>query len=185
MKIVGLVGSIRQNSYNRQVADYIKERYKNTMDIQYAEMKELPYFDQDLEIDSPIVVEQFKESIANADAVLIVTPEYNHSVPGMLKNAIDWLSRGKKVMLGKPVLIVGATTGMLGTVRCQIHLRQILASPGVSAKVLPGNEVLIGFVHQKLDEKGQLIDEPTVAFLDSVIENFRSFVNELNSLPKV
>ncbi len=180
MKIVGLVGSIRQNSYNRQVAEYMKERYKDRVEIQYANIKELPYFDEDIEEDPPTVVKEFKNSIANADAVLIVTPEYNHSVPGILKNAIDWLSRGQKVMIGKPVMIVGATTGMLGTVRCQIHLRQILAAPGVSAKVLPGNEVLIGFVQNKINEKGQLVDEPTIAFLDTVVENFKVFANDLN-----
>ena len=153
MKVIGLVGSIREHSYNQQVANYMKERYKGRLDIDYLSMKELPFFDQDEELDPPDVVKRFKEKIASAEAVLIVTPEYNHSIPGMLKNAIDWLSRGDKVMIGKPVMIVGATPGVLGTVRCQIHLRQVFAAPGVAAKVLPGNEVLIGNVHEKLDDQ--------------------------------
>lgn len=179
MKVAGLVGSLRKGSFNQQIANFIQNRYKDEMDIEYLNIENLPFFNQDQEENPPEVVKIFKKSILESDAVLIVTPEYNHSVPGILKNALDWLSRVDKVLTGKPVLIVGATTGMLGTVRCQIHLRQILASPGLSAKVLPGNEVLIGLVHQKLDENGKLIDEPTIAFIDATIANFKAFVLEI------
>lgn len=180
MKIAGLVGSVRKDSYNNQIAGYLKKRYAEPLEIEYLNIKELPYFDQDQENSPPEIAKKFKESVAGADACLIVTPEYNHSVPGVLKNAIDWLSRGEKVIVGKPVLIIGASTGFLGTVRCQIHLRQILASPGLAAKVLPGNEVFIGMVHEKLDERGNLIDVSTINFIDTVIENFKIFVEETN-----
>lgn len=89
-----------------------------------------------------------------ADAVLWVTPEYNYSIPSVLKNAIDWLSRGEKVLVGKPSWIVGASMGTLGTVRAQEHLRDILFSPGVSSPLLPGNEVYVGTVHEKIDDSG-------------------------------
>lgn len=177
MKVAGLIGSVRSGSYNNLVANYIQKEYKDKMEIDFLNIKELPFFDQELEEDPPEIVKNIKDSIANSDAVLLVTPEYNHSVPGLLKNALDWFSRGEKVMVGKPVIIVGATTGVLGTVRCQIHLRQILASPGLAAKVLPGNEVLIGKVHEKLDTNGNLTDEPTKDFLNTVVENFTKFVN--------
>lgn len=178
MEIVALVGSVRTDSYNNQIAEFMKTRYKDKLKIELLEIRHLPYFDQDEEEDPPASVKDFKHKIKNSDGVLIVTPEYNHSVPGMLKNALDWVSRVDKVMTGKPVFIAGASMGQLGTVRCQMHLRQILAAPGVAAKVLPGNEVLIGMVQNKLDAKGNIVDEPTVAFLDSVVDQYLAFSSE-------
>ena len=98
-------------------------------------------------------VTEFKGKVANADAVLWVTPEYNGTVPGVLVNAIDWLSRVDKVMIGKPSWIMGASMGNLGTVKAQLHLRDILFSPGVSSPLLPGNEVYVGAVHKSLIKK--------------------------------
>ena len=89
-------------------------------------------YDQDIENNPPSVVTEFKGKVANADAVLWVTPEYNGTVPGVLVNAIDWLSRVDKVMIGKPSWIMGASMGNLGTVKAQMHLRDILFSPGIS-----------------------------------------------------
>lgn len=176
MKLAALVGSVREESFNGKIAEFMKQRYEETFHMEKLDLQGLPHFDQDVETDPPETVKTFKQKIQEADAILIVTPEYNHSVPGMLKNAIDWVSRVERVMRGKPVLIVGASPGFLGTVRCQIHLRQILAAPGVSARVLPGNEVLINEVHTKMDEEGTITDEGTVQFLDNVMENFTNFV---------
>ncbi|CAM3847945.1 NADPH-dependent FMN reductase [Alkalicoccus chagannorensis] len=181
MKMAVLVGSIREQSFNHKIAQFMMERYKDKWEADILDMQGLPHFDQDAEEDPPEVVKAFKQNIREAEAVLIVTPEYNHSVPGMLKNALDWLSRVDKVMNGKPVLIVGASLGFLGTVRCQMHLRQILASPGLAAKVLPGNEVLIGSVHQKLADDGSITDTGTVDFLDTVAANFNTFAEEVQS----
>ncbi|MFC4736095.1 NADPH-dependent FMN reductase [Bacillus daqingensis] len=175
MKTTVLVGSIRKNSYNRKIADFMKKRYGDTFQMDMPDLVNLPYFDQDAEESPAEEVTAFKQQIKDSDAVIIVTPEYNHSVPGMLKNALDWLSRVDKVLTGKPVLIVGASPGFLGTVRCQMHLRQILAAPGMSARVLPGNEVFIGGVHQKLAEDGSITDTGTVDFLDTVMKNFETF----------
>ncbi|NJP39125.1 NADPH-dependent FMN reductase [Alkalicoccus luteus] len=175
MQTTVLVGSIRKESFNRKIADFMKERYADTFRMTMPELEKLPYFDQDTEETPSDEVAAFKQQIKDSDAVIIVTPEYNHSVPGMLKNALDWLSRVDKVLTGKPVLIVGASPGFLGTVRCQMHLRQILAAPGMSARVLPGNEVFIGGVHQKLGEDGSITDTGTVDFLDSVMKNFETF----------
>ena len=125
--------------------------------------------------------QRFKAAIAEADGVIIVTPEYNWSVPGVLKNALDWCSRGERVFVGKPVLTMGATPGMLGTVRAQLHLREILSSPGIQAKVLPpgGNEVLVNMAMNKFDpEQRRLVDEATLTFLDGVVEKFIAFVQE-------
>ncbi|WP_318502949.1 NADPH-dependent FMN reductase [Bacillus sp. T3] len=179
MNIFAIVGSLRKESYNMQLAKTLQERYKNKLNIEIADIRSLPHFDQDEENYPPQAVKDFKQAIADADGVIIVTPEFNWSVPGVLKNAIDWASRVDKVFIGKPVMTIGATPGMLGTVRAQMHLREILASPGVQARILPpgGNEVLINFVNQKVDEQtGQLVDEATLGFLDEKIGKFIEFV---------
>lgn len=179
MKILSIVGSIRKESYNMQLARTIQERFQEKFEMKIADIRSLPHFDQDEENNPPQAVKEFKESVASADGVIIITPEYNWSIPGVLKNALDWASRVDNVFIGKPVMALGATPGMLGTVRAQMHLREILAAPGIQAKILPpgGNEVLIGFAHQKFDEQtGQLADEGTLSFLDSKIEDFIDFV---------
>lgn len=179
MNIVMLVGSLRKDSYNMRLARFMQERYKDKLTIEITDIRSLPYFDQDEENNPPQAVKEFKQAIANADGVIIVTPEYNWSIPGVLKNALDWASRVDKVFIGKPVMTLGATLGLLGTVRAQLHLREILASPGMQATVLPpgGNEVLIGLAHQKFDEQtGAFTDEETIQFLDSKIETFVDFV---------
>lgn len=175
MNIFTIVGSIRKESYNMQLAKTMQERYKDKLNIEIADIRNLPFFDQDEEHNPPQVVKDFKEAIAKADGVIIITPEYNWSVPGVLKNAIDWASRVKRVFLGKPVMPLGVSTGMLGTVRAQLHLREILSAPGIQAKVLPpgGNEVLVNFAAQKFDEEtGRLVDETTLSFLDDKIDKF-------------
>jgi chromate reductase, NAD(P)H dehydrogenase (quinone) len=182
VNIVAIVGSLRKESYNMQLAKTMQERYKGKMNIQIADIRSLPHFDQDEENNPPQPVKEFKEAIANADGVMIITPEYNWSVPGVLKNALDWASRVDKVFIGKPVMTLGATLGMLGTIRAQMHLREILVSPGIQARILPpgGNEVLIGFANQKFDEEtNQLVDEGTLNFLDSKVDSFVDFVKSV------
>ncbi|MED3552051.1 NADPH-dependent FMN reductase [Cytobacillus praedii] len=178
MKIVAIVGSIRKESYNLKLAKYVKERYKNSFELEILPIADLPHYDQDIELNPPAVVTEFKSKVAEADAVLWVTPEYNYSIPGVLKNAIDWLSRVEKVMIGKPSWIMGATMGALGTVRAQQHLRDILFCPGVGSPLLPGNEVYVGVIHEKMDESGNLTHEPTVKFLDMVADNFINWFNQ-------
>ncbi|OXB86659.1 NADPH-dependent FMN reductase [Geobacillus thermocatenulatus] len=178
MNIVALVGSLRKDSYNRKLAEWMRERYKDKFQLDIADIGALPHYNQDDELNPPEVVAAFKRQVANADGVLIVTPEYNWSVPGVLKNALDWLSRVDKVLVNKPVMIAGVSTGMMGTIRAQLHLRQILQSPGLAAKVLPpaGNEVLVNVASQKFDEAGNLVDAATVEFLDQVIGRFIEWV---------
>lgn len=178
MKIVAIVGSIREESYNLKLAKYVQKRYDDTLDIEILNIREIPFYNQDMELNPPKVVRDFKKRVAEADAVLWVTPEYNYSIPGVLKNVIDWLSRVDKVLIGKPSWIMGATMGNLGTVRAQQHLRDILFCPGVGTPLLPGNEVYIGAIHEKMDEKGNLTHEPTIQFLDMVVDNFIKWTNQ-------
>ncbi|MCI1592681.1 NADPH-dependent FMN reductase [Heyndrickxia oleronia] len=178
MKIVAIVGSIRKESYNLKLAKYIQTRYAERFELEILNIKDIPHYDQDIEMNPPEVVTEFKGKVAEADAVLWVTPEFNYSIPGVLKNAIDWLSRVEKVMIGKPSWIMGATMGALGTVRAQQHLRDILFCPGVGSPLLPGNEVYVGAVHEKIDESGNLTHEPTVKFIDLVVDNFINWMNQ-------
>ncbi|MFZ0474941.1 MAG: NAD(P)H-dependent oxidoreductase [Halobacillus sp.] len=178
LKVAALVGSIRKDSYNMKLTNFIKDRYKNHMDVRVIPIRELAHYDQDIEHEAPASVQNFKAQLSDADAFLIVTPEFNHSIPGVLKNALDWLSRGDKEMKGKPTFIAGATMGVLGTVRAQMHLRQILNSPGMSANVLPGNEILVGQIQHKVDEKGLITDQGTIDFIDGVVDEFLKFADK-------
>jgi chromate reductase len=177
MNIVALVGSLRKDSFNLNLVKTMQERYNEKLEIKIADIDGLPYFNQDDENNPSKVVTAFKRQIANADGILIATPEYNWSIPSVLKNALDWLSRVDKVLINKPVMIVGASTGMAGTLRAQIHLRQILSSTGLSARVLPpgGNEVLINFADQKFSN-GKLVDEPTLIFMDQITDKFIDWI---------
>lgn len=180
MKVVAIVGSIRKESYNLKLAQFIQKRYQKHFDLEILNIRELPFYDQDIEMAPPTVVKDFKSKVAGADAVLCVTPEYNATVPGVLVNAIDWLSRVEKVMNGKPSWIVGASMGNLGTVKAQLHLREILFAMGLSSPLLPGNEVYVGAVHEKFNEAGELTHEPTIQFLDTVVDNFINWMKHQN-----
>ena len=175
MKIVTIVGSIREDSLNKQLALTIQERNKDKFEMDILDIKSLPFYNQDEENNPPKSVLEFKKSIADADAVLFITPEYNWSIPGVLKNAIDWMSRVDKVLVGKPVTLAGAAGGPMGTIRAQMHLRQILS--GLQANMMPpaGNEILIGFANQKFNS-GRLTDEATLTFIDGIMNKFIDFV---------
>lgn len=172
MKIIALNGSIRKQSYNGMLINFMKERYKGKLEIEWLPIDKLPHYNQDNELEPGEEVTKFKQAIAAADGIIVATPEYNWSISGVLKNALDWVSRVDHVMAGKPAMVVGASMGVLGTIRAQIHLRQILSSTGVNASVLPGNEVLVGSVHEKFNEQGELVDKSTIEFLDTVVDNY-------------
>ena len=180
VKIAALVGSNRKDSLNKKLALYMQTRYRAIVDIEILPIEKLPMYNQDDELTPPAIVTEIKKKVADSDGVLFVTPEYNHSIPAFLKNAIDWFSRVDKVMAGKPVMIAGCSPGVLGTARAQMHLRQILNSPGISALTLPGNEVFIGAVHEKLNESGSLVHEPTVQFIDTVMDNYINWIKKQN-----
>lgn len=181
MKVVALVGSLRKDSLNRQLVKTIEQRYSDLFEIEIANIGILPYYNEDDEHTPSKEVQQYKAQIAEADAVIICTPEFNWSIPGVLKNALDWLSRVDRPLVGKPVLPMGVSQGGLGTVRAQLHLRQVLASMGIQANVLPpaGNEILIGGGGQKF-KSGELTHEVTLQFLDEVMKRFVDFVKEEN-----
>ncbi len=175
MKIVALVGSLRKDSYNKKIANFMKDRYAGQLDIEILSIGNLPLFNQDLEEEPPSVVKEFKTKIKESEGVLIVTPEYNHSIPGVLKNALDWCSRGERSMLKKPTFIIGASDGNVGTARCQGDLHRVLNAPGLYAYVLPGNHVLIPNVQDDFDQEGNFINERTLKYLDKVVDNYKEW----------
>ena len=179
MKIVAIVGSLRKESYNKKIANFMKDRYKGKLDIEILQIDNLPLFNEDIESNPPSEVKKFKDMVKESEGVVFVTPEYNHSIPGVLKNALDWCSRVERVMLNKPTFIVGASNGNVGTARCQAHLRQVLNSGGISAIDLAGNQVLIANVQDKFDEAGNFIDEKTIKYLDKVVNNYINWAEKV------
>lgn len=160
-RILGFAGSLRKDSYNRALLRAARELgAAEGIEIEIFEIDGIPPYNQDDEGAMPAVVRDFKSRIEQADAVLIVTPEYNYSVSGVLKNAIDWASRpyGANSFDDKPVAIMGATIGMLGTARAQYHLRQTLIY--VNAYPLNQPEVMVAAAADKFKD-GELVDAHT------------------------
>jgi chromate reductase len=161
LTILGIAGSLRKKSYNRAALRAAQQLVPEGARLEIFELEGIPPFNQDEEQNPPERVKLFKERIRAADAILIVTPEYNYSFPGVLKNAIDWASRpySDNAWEGKPVAVMGASTGAIGTARAQYHLRQTF----VFLNMLPLNrpEVMISNAAQRFDEQGNLKDEDT------------------------
>ena len=145
--------SLRKDSYNKQLAYTIQERFANKFDLEILDLGVLPHYNQDEELNPADSVLEFKQKVKEADVVIIITPEYNWSIPGVLKNALDWLSRVDKVLIGKPVMNAGAATGLMGTLRAQLQFRQILTALQVKLLSPVGNEILINQAMAKFDEK--------------------------------
>ncbi len=162
VSVLGFSGSQRLGSYNLGALRAAQDLAPDGMRVELYDLTALPMYDFDLEREGfPEAVRDFKEAIGRADAILIATPEYNLSVPALLKNALDWASRppGQSPLNGKPAAIMGATAGTWGTIRAQMALRQICLN--VNVLVLNKPEVLIARAGEKFDPDGRLIDEAT------------------------
>ena len=159
--ILGIPGSLRKQSWNRAALRAAQQLVPDGVELKIFELDGIPLFNQDDEAHPPVRVAEMKAAVRAADAILIATPEYNYSVPGALKNAIDWASRpyGDSAWSGKSVAILGASPGTLGTVRAQIHLRQM--SVFLDMYVMNQPEVMITGAHEKFDAQGNLTHEPT------------------------
>lgn len=175
INVKAIIGSTSSTSHNLKVVEFMRKRYSEQLQITPVFINDLETFSIDIENEAPPAVQRFKEDVKDSDAVLFAVPEYNYSIPGALKNAIDWCSRGDLVLQGKPAFIIGASIGALGTVRAQLHLKEILTNPMLAPIILPGNDVFIGTVQNKLDAEGDMTDQATIDFLDKVVQNFVEF----------
>lgn len=157
--VLGFAGSLRRGSYNRALLRNASELMPPGARLEIFDLEGIPAFNQDLEADMPKKVIEFKRRIRSADGILIATPEHNFTIPGVLKNAIDWASRphGDNSFHGKPVALMSASTGMLGGARAQYHLRQAFFYLDMRQIIKP--EVFVAFARQKFDESGRLLDQ--------------------------
>ena len=177
-QIAVLVGSNRRDSINRKLAQALVKLGAGKFDAHFVRIDDLPLYNQDLEAQLPAEVVRFKNELAAADGVLIVTPEHNRSMPTVLKNAIDWGARpyGKNSWAGKPAFITGTSPGAIGSALAQQHLRNVLVSLGV---FLLGGEAYVTFKPNLIDEHGNIGDESTKAFLQGFVDRFATLVERL------
>ncbi|WP_306345325.1 NADPH-dependent FMN reductase [Ornithinibacillus bavariensis] len=174
MKVGIILGSLRKESFSKKVASNVASLFPKGFETEFVEIGNLPLFNQDYEGDlgTPSIYTEFRNKIKGLDAVLFVTPEYNRSVPAVLKNALDVASRpyGESAWSGKPAAIISISPGALSGFGANHHLRQILAF--LNMPVVQQPEAYIGNVHELLDEEGKLTNEGTVQFLQTFVDTF-------------
>ncbi|MFB9770397.1 NADPH-dependent FMN reductase [Lactiplantibacillus modestisalitolerans] len=175
-QFIGLVGTNSTNSTNRQLLQYMHNHFADQATIELMEIKDLPMFNKPQDRKIPAKAQAMADKIAKADGVIISTPEYDHSAPAVLMNALEWLSFHIHPFVDKPVMIIGASYGSLGTSRAQAHLRQILDSPELRARIMPSSEFLLGHSLQAFDDDGNLKDEQKAAKLSGLFDDFQTFV---------
>jgi chromate reductase, NAD(P)H dehydrogenase (quinone) len=178
MKILGIPGSLRKESFNRMALNAAKQLLSAGDSLEIFELEGIPVYNQDQDAAAPARVVELKKAIRAADAILICTPEYNYSIPGVLKNAIDWASRpyGDSAWKGKPVAIMGASVGNLGTARAQYHLRQCFVFLDMPAVNQP--EVMIGGAAAKFDKDGKLTDETSKKLIGQLLASLTALAKK-------
>ena len=181
LKVLGFAGSLRAGSYNKALLRAAENLLPENLILEIYDINGIAPFNQDNEQNMPVKVKEFKSKIRGANALLIATPEYNYSVPGVLKNAIDCASRpyGDNPFDGKPVAIMSASVGMLGGARAQYHLRQTFVF--LNMYPLNGPEVIVPFAQEKFDANGKLLDEKTKKFLKQLLQRLADWTEKLGS----
>jgi chromate reductase len=175
-KIAVVVGSLRKESFNRQLAHAVTSLAPADFTFEFLDIGVLPLYSQEYDADYPEVARRFKQQIEGADALLFVTPEYNRSIPGVLKNALDWGSRpwGTNSWRGKPGAVLGTSPGAIGTALAQQHLRNVLAYLDVALLGQP--EMFIKHDASRINEKGEIINDDTRKFLQSFVDTYVAWV---------
>ncbi len=179
LRVIGIAGSLRRMSYNRALLCAAQQLTPPSLRIEIEELDDLPMFNADLDVGCPPEsVARLRQAVLSADGLLLVTPEYNHGVPGVMKNAIDWLSQPlrESVLDGKPTALMGASTGLAGTARGQSQLRQAFVLTNTPAMLRP--EVLVGRAQDKFDSTGRLMDEGTRVFVASFLVQFAGWIRQ-------
>lgn len=181
MNFLGIIGSLRKDSYNRMLFKAFGQVLPEGVNLNEAEIADLPLYNQDLEDDFPKSADKLKKAIEQADGIIFFTPEFNRTIPAPLKNAVDWFSRpyGKNSIAGKPVLVLGATVGNIGTALSQYNLKQALLY--LDARVLGQPEFYLSAAQEKFSADGELTDEATKERLKKAIDTFVDFVKSNRS----
>ena len=184
VKVTGFGGSLRKKSFNRALLYECPALMPENSELTIFDISEIPIYNQDNEIDLPKPVKDFKDAIRSSDALLVVTPEYNYSIPGFLKNAIDYASRpaDDNVFKHKPVALMSASISILGGSRAQYHLRQVFVF--LDSYVINKPEVFVTLANTKFDENLRLVDETAKGFMKQLLQNLVSFTNDLKKLEK-
>ncbi|KVH74878.1 NADPH-dependent FMN reductase [Burkholderia ubonensis] len=175
-RIAVIVGSLRRGSWNRALARAVVSLAPGDLAFEFVEIGELPLYSQDYDADFPEVAKRFKQAIEAADGLLFVTPEYNRSIPGVLKNAIDWGSRpwGANSWAGKPGAVLGTSPGATGTALSQQHLRNVLAYLDVATLGQP--EMFIKHDPTRIDDEGRIVSDDTRKFLQGFVDRYAAWV---------
>lgn len=181
MKFIAIVGTNATQSYNRKLLQFMSTHFADQALIEVVEIKDIPLFCEDYAQTPPSVL-ALAEKIEASDGVIFGTPEYDHDIPAALKSVIEWLSWKVHPLTRRPVMIVGASLGKLGTVQAQESLRRILDSPGLGSFVLPGFQFLLGQAESAFAENGELLDQRTVSWLEQCFEGFMRYTSALEAL---
>lgn len=169
IRVLAIGGSLRKGSFNKMLVEQVRRQAPEGMLIEIADISDVPLYNGDVQTGGfPQAVQRLSEQVSNADAFFIATPEYNYSVPGVLKNTLDWLSRNPEARFqGKPLAIASASMGKLGGARAQHHLRQVLIYMDVDMVNKP--ELTIAAAHEKFSDKGELLDLQAREILDNLL----------------
>jgi chromate reductase len=181
IKIAGFGGSLRKDSFNTKLLMYCQRNMPTNSNMEIVDISKIPMYNQDFEDNQPEPLKVFKEKVRESDGFIVVTPEYDFSIPGFLKNVFDSASRpiGTNPFPGKVGAIMSASPSMLGGSRAQYHLRQVLVY--LDARVINKPEVFVSFAHQKFDENGNIKDEIAVDLISQLLSNL---VNEIRRYNK-
>ena len=181
LKIAAIAGSNANHSYNRMLLEFMARHFSDD-DIDVIDIRQVPMFNEDYKGKIPEVVADIDRRVASADAVIIASPEYNHSITSALKSLVEWLSYEVHPLQDKPVMIIGASTHEQGSSRSQVQLRDILISPGVNAYIFQNEEFFMSDAANIIDEDGNITNEMTIHFLEKCMREFKHYAKAINRM---
>lgn len=181
LKIAAIAGSNANHSYNRMLLEFIARHFSDD-DIDVIDIRQVPMFNENYKGKIPEVVADIDRRVSSADAVIIASPEYNHSVTSALKSVIEWLSYEVHPLENKPVMIIGASIHDQGSSRSQVQLRDILISPGVNAYIFQNEEFFMSDAAHIIDKDGDITNETTIHFLEKCMREFKHYAKAINRM---
>lgn len=181
LKIAAIAGSNANHSYNRMMLEFMARHFSDD-EIDVIDIRQVPMFNENYKGSIPEVVADIDRRVSSADAVIIASPEYNHSITSALKSLVEWLSYEVHPMQDKPVMIIGASTHDQGASRSQVQLRDILISPGVNAYIFQNEEFFMSNAAKIIDQDGNITDETTIHFLEKCVREFKRYAKAINQM---